>query len=141
MTVLERESGLFIRKAELFRFGPELDDIGSGHARFDGVDGLIQDIPAVLVGVYLRLRRAANDERAIVAGAVAHVAVQDVEVGWVTGPQGAVGIDMRMGATALAGNGIDAFDVLRTQVDSTLLTRPTHSFSRMPGFIARYSSS
>ena len=47
----------------------------------DHLDRGVEVVAAALVGVDERARRAADRERAVVAGAVAHVAVQDVEVG------------------------------------------------------------
>src|SRR4029078_3658364 len=59
---------------------------------------------------------AAHGEREVVAGAVPHVAVQDVEVGGIAGPQHPVAVDVRVGIGALAGDRIDPLDVLRAQV-------------------------
>src|SRR5713226_1034963 len=112
VTVLERKGGLFVGEAELFRFGPELNDLGGGHPRLDSVNGTVQDIPTVLIGVYLCLRGAAYNEGAVVAGAVAVITMQYIEIGWIARPQCTISIDVRMGAAAFAGNRIDAFDVL-----------------------------
>ena len=60
-----------------------------------------------LVSIYLGLRGAANDERAVVAGLVAHKAVYDIEIGRVTGTQRAVTVEVGMGAASLAGNGVN----------------------------------
>src|SRR5206468_10261606 len=114
--VLERESSLFIGEAKFFRFGPQLDNISGGHPRLNRVNGPIQDIPAVLVGIYLRLRGAPHYKGAIVTGAIAVIAVQDVEICRVARPQGAIGINVWMGTAPLARNSVDSFDVLRTQV-------------------------
>ena len=84
MAILQRESSLLIREAKLFCFGPELDDIGGGHTRFDRVNCDIEDIAAVFVGIYHCLRGAANGESAVVAGTISIVAVQDVEIGRIT---------------------------------------------------------
>ncbi len=120
VTVLEREGSLFIRETELFCFWPELDDIGGGYSRLDRVDSNIQDIAAVLIGIDLRLRGASHGKRAVVAGAIAVIAVQYIEIRRVAGSQCAIGVDMWMGTATFAGNSIDAFDVLRTQVVQNL---------------------
>src|SRR5689334_20607250 len=120
MSVLEGEGGLFIGEAKFFRFWPELDDIGGGHPWLDLVDGFIQNIPAVLVGVYLCLRGASHNKRAVVAGAIAVIAVQYVKIRRVTRSQCAIGVNMRMGTATFTRNGVDAFDVLRTQIVQNL---------------------
>src|SRR2546427_3361228 len=44
------------------------------YPRFDSINGSIQDIPAVLIGVYLGLRSASHNKGTVVAGAVAIIA-------------------------------------------------------------------
>src|SRR5712691_12272432 len=120
VTVLEREGGLFIGEAKFFRSGPELDNVSGGHPRLDRVNGPIQDFPAILVSIYLRLRSASHYKGAIVAGAITVIAVQDVEICRVTRPQGAIGKHVWMGTATFARNSVDSFDMLRTQVIQNL---------------------
>ena len=69
-------------------------------ARADLRDRGVEDVAAALVGVDQRRRGAADRERAVVAGAVAHVGVQDVEVGRVAGAQHAVRVDVGVRASS-----------------------------------------
>src|SRR5579883_467230 len=55
MPILQREGGLFICEAKRFCLWPEFDDIGSSDARLDGVNGGIENLTAVFVGVHHRL--------------------------------------------------------------------------------------
>ena len=67
---------------------------------------------ACLVGVALHRRRAPDVEGAVIAGAIAHEGLQDVEERLVARPDHAVGEIVRMRIAALAGNGVDRFDVV-----------------------------
>ena len=60
----------------------------------------------------LRRRGAADVEGAVVAGAVAHEALQDVEEGLVARAHHAVGEIVRVRIAALAGDGVDRLDVV-----------------------------
>ena len=73
-------------------------------------------LAAARVGVAHRRRGAAHREAAVVAGAVAEVAVQDVEERRVAGPDDAVAVDVRVRRAALARDGVDALDVLAAEV-------------------------
>src|SRR5258707_3182160 len=88
--ILQRKRRLLVGEAELLRLRPELDDIGGRDAGANGVDASIQNVAAFLVSVHHPLRRAADGERPVVTGAVARVAVQNVEVSLVARPHGAV---------------------------------------------------
>src|SRR5712692_10921960 len=103
MSVLQSESGFFVRKAELFRLGPELDDVRRGDSGLHDADRGVHVVAAALVGVHHRGRGAADREGPVVAGAIAVVAVQDVEEGRISGTENTVRVDMRMRAAALAG--------------------------------------
>src|SRR5207247_9678304 len=74
VTVLEGERSFLIGEAEFFRLRPELDDLGSADTWLDRVDGLIQDVPAIIVGIYLRLLGTANDIGAMVDGEIVCIA-------------------------------------------------------------------
>ena len=96
-------------------------------------DRRVEDVAAALVGVDERRRRAADRERAVVAGAVAHVGVEDVEVGRVAGTQHAVGVDVRVRRAALAGDRVDALDVLGAEVVEHLADEPDALVLAHPG--------
>ena len=116
VAVLQRKSGFFIGEAELLRLGPELDHVGRGDARFDDADRRVHVVAATFVGVDHRRRGAADCECSVIAGAIAIVAVQNIEERRIAGTQHAVGVDMRMRAATLAGNRIDAFDMLGAEI-------------------------
>ena len=116
VTVLQGKGRFLVGKAELGGLRPVLNDVGGGDARLYRGNGNVQDFPALFIGVNLRLGRAANRQSAVVAGAIAHIAVQDVKINLVAGPQDAVGIDMRMRTGAFPANGIDALHIFRPQL-------------------------
>ena len=116
MPELEREGRLLVREPELLRPRPHARHLGGGHAGPHERDRAVEQVAAAAVGVDLGPRGAAHRERAVVAGAVAHVAVEDVEVGRVAGTQDAVRVDVRVRVRALAGDRVHALDVLRAQV-------------------------
>src|SRR5206468_10449154 len=95
------EAGLFGRR-------PDRGHLAGGGARPDQVDRRVEVIAAALVGVEQRTRGAGHRERAVVARAIAHVAVEDVEVGGITGAQGPIGKHVRMRAAALTRDRVDA---------------------------------
>ena len=68
------------------------------------------------VGVAHRRRGAAHGEAPVVAGAVPVPTVQDVEERRVAGPDDAVGEHVGVRRAALAGDGVDALDVLGAEV-------------------------
>jgi hypothetical protein len=94
----------------------------------------VEPFAAFLVGVVLRRRGAADIEGAVIAGAVAHERLQDVEEGLVAGPHHAVGEIVRMRIAALAGDGVDRLDVVGAVAIEELVDQATMSFSRTPGF-------
>ena len=113
---LQREGRFLVGEAELLRLGPGLHDVRGGDPGPDQVNGGVQVVAAPRVGVDHGRRRAADGEGAVVAGPVAVVAVQDVEVRRVARAQRAIGVDVRVGAAPLPRDGVDAFDVLRAEV-------------------------
>ena len=124
VAVLQGEGRLFIGEAEFLGLRPELDHIRCGDSRFNDADGGIHVVPAAFVGVHHGGGRAADGEGPVVAGAIAVIAVEDIEEGRVAGAQRAVGVDVRMRAAALAGYGVDALDVLRAQIKEDLAHQP-----------------
>ena len=75
-------------------------------------DRLVEPFAAQLVGVALRIGGAADVEGAVVAGAIAHVGLQDVEERLVARANDPVGEIVRMRIAALAGDGVDRLDVV-----------------------------
>ena len=116
VAVLQRERRLLVGEAELLGARPDCDDVGRRRAGLHQRDGLVHVLAAAHVGVALRGRRAADREAAVVAGAVAQVAVQDVEERRVAGADQPVAVDVRMRRAALAGDRVDALDVLAAEV-------------------------
>ena len=60
VAVLQGKGRLLVGKAELGSLGPMLNDVGGSDARLYRVNGNVQDFPALLIGVNLRLGRAAD---------------------------------------------------------------------------------
>ena len=116
VTELQREGGLLVGEAELLRRRPDRCDVAGRGPGPDQVDGRVEQVATALVGVDERPRRTRDRKRAVVARAVAHVAVQDVEVRRVAGAQRAVGEHVGVGAAALAGDGVDALHELRAHL-------------------------
>ena len=102
-----------VGKAEILRFRPDRRHLVGRHARLDQRDRGVQPFAALDVRVALRRRGAADVEGAVVAGAIALVALQDVEERLIAGAEKAIGEVVRMRAAALAGDGVDRLDVVR----------------------------
>ena len=112
MAELERKSLLLIGEPELLCFRKNRSHIGRGRAGPHQGYGLVEVVAAALVRVDKRLGCAPDRECAVVARAVAVERMEDVEVGGITRPQGAVREVVWVRAAPLAGDGVDAFDVL-----------------------------
>src|SRR4051812_14368044 len=117
---LQAEAGLLVGEAELLRRRPDARDLVGRATRAHELDGHVEPLAALLVGVQLRLRDAADVEGAVVAGAVAHEGVDDVEEGLVAGSQEAVAEDVGVGVAAVAGDGVDGFDLLGAELEQAL---------------------
>ena len=89
----------------------------------------------------LRRRGAADLERAVVAGSITQVAVQDVEERRVTGADQPVALDVRVGRAAFAGDGVDPLDVLRPEIEQGLGDEADALVLAHPGAQRQYSSS
>ena len=113
---LERERRLLVGEPELLGLRPHARDLAGGGAGPDQRDRRVQVVAAAPVGVDERLRSAGHRERTVVAGAVAHEAVQDVEVGRIARPQRTIAVHVRVGVTALARDRVDALHELRSHV-------------------------
>src|SRR5438552_16678372 len=72
-------------EADLLRLGEALGDPLRAHARLDQLDGVVHPLARLLVGAVLGGRGAPHAEGAVVAGAVAHERLDDVEVSLVPG--------------------------------------------------------
>jgi hypothetical protein len=114
--VLQRESGLLVGEPELLRRRPDGDDVRRRGTRADQLDGTVHVLPADGVGVALGRRCAADGEGPVVAGPVAHVAVQDVEEGGVPRAQQPVGEHVGVWGAALPGDRVDSLDVLGAEL-------------------------
>ena len=108
-----------------------------GDAGLDPFHRVVEPFARLLVGVVLRRRRASDIEGAVVAGAVAHERLQDVEEHLVAGADHAVGEIVRVRIAALAGDRVDRFDVvgamaiqeLVDHADDVVLAHAGRSFS------------
>ena len=124
-------------KPNSVRLRPHRRDFRGRTAGTNQLDRRVEIVAASLVGIDQRVRRRADREAPVVAGAIAHVRVQDVVVHRIARAQHAIREHVRVRAAALARDRVDPLDVLRAQLVEHLARRaPTASFSRMPGFIA-----
>src|SRR5207244_3836926 len=96
VTELEREGRFLVGEPELGRGRPDFGDLGRGYAGPDAFDRQVEEFSATLVGLDQTARGAAHRKRAVVARAVAHEGVEDVEIRRISGPQDAVGEDVRV---------------------------------------------
>jgi len=106
--VLEEIGFILIAITELLCCRPDFTDIGRRHSRLNGVDGRIQPLGNLLIGLNLVLVRFAADESAIVTGVVSVEGVHDVQehhVAWLNNP---VRESVAMGFASTPGDGIDA---------------------------------
>ena len=95
MRELQAEGRHLVGEAE-FRGREHLADMRGRGARLDARDGVVEPLARHLVSVMLRRRRPHHVEGAVVAGAVAHERLQDVEEGLVAGADHAVGEVVRV---------------------------------------------
>lgn len=120
VAVLQGEGGLLVGEAELLGLGPHLDDVGRRRSRANQGDGPVHVLASPLIGVVLCRARGADGEGAVVAGAVALVAVQNIEERRVARTDKAVREDVRMRRAALPRDGIDALHILGPQIIQNL---------------------
>src|SRR6266566_7284609 len=81
MTVLECEGSFFVRETKFLCLRPQFHNFSSCDSRLNRIDGNVQDIATVLIGIHHRLRGAPNGKRAVIAGAIAIITMQDIKVG------------------------------------------------------------
>ncbi len=117
MPELQAEARLLAGEAEVLGGRPHLGDLRGRGAGAHLVDRVVEPFAALLVGGQLRARRAADAERAVVARAVAHERVDDVEERLVAGAQQAVGEHVRVRVAAIAGDGVDRLDLLGAELE------------------------
>ena len=117
MPELQAKAGLLVGEAELLRRGPHRGDLVGGDARLDELDGIVEPLAALPVGVDLGLVGAAHAERAVVARPVAHERVDDVEEGLVARAQQPVGEHVGMRVAPVAGDGVDRLHLLRAELE------------------------
>ena len=91
---------------------PDLRDLVGRRTRPHALDRVVEPLAAASVRVELRPCRVADVERAVVAGAVAHERVDDVEERLVARPQQPVGERVRMRVAAVARDRVDRLHVL-----------------------------
>ena len=115
MAVLQGKRRGLVGEPEFLGPRPKRHNIGRGRSRPDQRDRGVHVLAAAHVGVPLRPRGTAHGERPVVAGAVAEMAVQDVEEGRVAGPDQPVGVDVRVRRAALAGDRVDPLHVLAAE--------------------------
>src|SRR3954453_19381874 len=87
----------------------------------DPLDPAVHPLARLAVGIALRRGRAADRERAVVAGPVAVERVDDVEERLVARPDQPVGEVVRVGVAALAGDRVDRLHLVRAQLIEALV--------------------
>src|SRR6202048_483995 len=112
MPELQPERRHLVGEPEILRLRPDLADLVGGDPRLDQRDRLVQPFARLLVGVVLDGSSAAHIEGAVVARAVPHEGLQDIEERLVPRSQHAVGEIVRMRIAALPGDGIDRLHVI-----------------------------
>src|SRR5215813_255611 len=117
---VEAEGSHLALEADLLRLGKALGDALGGYARLDESDGAVHPVPRLLVGAVLGGSSPSHAERPVVAGAVAHEGLDDVEEGLVAGAKHAVGEVVGMGRAALAGDGVDGLYAVRAHLVESL---------------------
>ena len=114
---LEPERVHLVLEAELRRLGPHGRDLIGADPGLHEVDRGVHPLARAGERVALRLRGAADDERAVVAGPVAVVHVDDVEVRLVARADQPVREDVRVRAAALARDRVDRLDELGAHLE------------------------
>ena len=121
MAELQAKGGVLAGKTEFLGLRPDLRDGVGGHPRLDQRDGGVDPLAGLHIGVILHRRGAADVEGAVVAGAIALIALQDVEERLVAGAKVTVGEVVRMRVAALAGNGVDRLHIVAAHLVEQLV--------------------
>src|SRR5262245_3264218 len=117
---VEAEGGHLAVEADLLRLGERTRDLVGRDAGLDERDRFVHPLAGLLVGGELRLRRAADAERALIAGPVADERHDDVEERLIARADDAVGEVVRVRATALARDRVDRLDAVRAHLVEAL---------------------
>src|SRR4029077_20150390 len=104
VTELKSEARFFVGETEFLGLWPDGGHLRSGASRTNQIDGGVDVLPALLVGIDHGVRGGAYGERPVVTGAIAHVGMQDVVVNGIAWAEHAIGEDVRMRIATLAGN-------------------------------------
>ena len=121
MSELETERRHLAREPEVLGLGPHGSDAIGRYAGLDQLDRLVEPLAALLIGVALYRRRAADVERAVIAGAVPLVGLQDVEEGLIAWPEHPVGEIVGVWVAALARDCVYRLDVVRAHLVEELV--------------------
>src|SRR5712691_12452400 len=116
MPQLQGERRLLAGEAEFLRPRECLGDLSRRGARLHPADRIVEVITAASIGVDQCLRGASNRKRAVVAGPISVVSVQDIEEHRITRSHHAVAVDVRMRMRPLTRYGVYPFDVFRAEV-------------------------
>ena len=120
MAILQGETGFFIRETKFLGLGPHGGNFGGRAAGAHEFDRSIKIFAAALVGVVHGMRGIADCETTVVAGAISHVGMKNVVIDGIAGTKDAIGEDVGMGVTALAGDGVDGLDVFGAKIVQNL---------------------
>ena len=112
MAELQTECRHLVGEAEIRRPRPDAAHLVGRDAGFDEGDGLVEPLARFFVGVVLRGRGTSHVEGAIVAGAVAHERLENIEERLIAWAQHAVREIVRVRIATLAGNRVDRLDVI-----------------------------
>ena len=99
-------------EAQAFRSRPDRSHLVGRDAGFDHSDRSVDPFAGLHVGIVLRRGRTAHVEGPVIAGAISLIGLQNVKEGLIAGADQTVGEVVRMRVAALAGNGVDRFDVV-----------------------------
>ncbi len=107
-------------ETDLGGFRKHLRHLVGADAGLQHRDRAVHPVARALVRVDLRARRPAHREGAVVAGAIAHERMDDVEIRLVAGTDQPVGEIVRVRAAALAGDRVDRLDAIRAHLIQAL---------------------
>src|SRR6058998_639854 len=100
------------KASDIGGFGQLFGGLVGAEARLEHGDRVVHPLARALIGIALRLRRAADGECAVIARAIADEGMDDVEIRLIARTDQPVGEVVRMRAAALARNRIDRFDTI-----------------------------
>ena len=112
MAEVETECRHLTFETDIGGFGQLFGGLVGAEARLEHGDRVVHPLARALIGIALRLRRAADGECAVIARAIADEGMDDVEIRLIARTDQPVGEVVRMRAAALARNRIDRFDTI-----------------------------